>query len=52
LFAKLLNAPYRSWRDVINDFYEGRSGHLEDDPIPEAIQTVLESDDIDVCAAA
>ena len=49
LYAKLLKTPNRQWRDVINDHYEGRPDfRLEDDPIPEAVQKILDSNDIDV----
>ncbi|TXT26329.1 MAG: Protein containing DNA/RNA helicase [Gallionellaceae bacterium] len=44
LFAKLLQTPNRQWRDVINNY-----GYcLEDDPIPEAVQKIIESDEIDI----
>lgn len=50
LFAKLLNTANREWREVINNHYEGRTEYrrLEDDPVPEAVQNILESNDIDV----
>jgi SNF2 family DNA or RNA helicase len=49
LFAKLLRIPNREWRDVINEHYRARPDlQLSDTPIPEAIQKVLESSDIDV----
>ncbi len=46
LFAKLLRIPNREWRSVINSHYP--EAPLKDDPIPDAIQTVLDSADIDV----
>lgn len=46
LFAKLLRLPNREWRSVINSHYP--EARLKDDPIPEAIQRVLDSADIDV----
>lgn len=49
LFAKLLRISNREWRPVINDHYRGRPElQLTDTPIPDAIQRVLESSDIDV----
>ncbi len=49
LFAKLLQIPNRQWREVINNHYERRPDYcLKDDPIPEAVQKILESNDIDV----
>ena len=47
LFAQLLRMPNREWRSVINSHYEARPEYqLRDDPIPEAIQKVLDSSDI------
>lgn len=46
LFAKLLRIPNREWRNIINDHYRDRQ--LTDAPVPEAIQKVLDSSDIDV----
>ncbi|MCA6098166.1 DEAD/DEAH box helicase [Bradyrhizobium australafricanum] len=46
LFAKLLRVPNREWRNVINDHYRDRQ--LTEAPVPEAIQKVLDSSDIDV----
>ena len=47
LFAKLLNTPTREWRIVINSHYQAWPElHLKDDPIPAAIQKVLDSSDI------
>ncbi|PAY09505.1 hypothetical protein CK489_08230 [Bradyrhizobium sp. UFLA03-84] len=46
LFAKLLRIPNRDWRHVINDHYKDRQ--LTETPVPEAIQKVLDSSDIDV----
>lgn len=46
LFAKLLRIPNREWRNVINDHYRDRQ--LTETPVPEAIQKVLDSSDIDV----
>jgi len=44
LFAKLLQTPNRQWRDMINNY-----GYcLEDNPIPEAVQKIIESDEIDM----
>ena len=49
LFAKLLRIPNREWRNVINSHYQARPEHqLLDDPIPEAVQKVLDSNDIDI----
>jgi len=49
LFAKLLRISNREWRHVINEHYRTRPElQLSDAPIPEAIQKVLESSDIDV----
>jgi ERCC4-related helicase len=49
LFAKLLQAPNRTWRDVINDHYDERPEyHVQYAPIPEAVQRILESNDFDV----
>ncbi|UGA43037.1 DEAD/DEAH box helicase [Bradyrhizobium quebecense] len=49
LFAKLLRIPNREWRLVINEHYRARPDlQLHDTPIPEAIQKVLDSSDIDV----
>jgi ERCC4-related helicase len=51
LFAKLLRIPNSEWRNVINAHYEARSEYqLANDPIPNAIQKVLDSADIDVAA--
>jgi ERCC4-related helicase len=51
LFAKLLRIPNREWRNVINTHYEARPEYqLADDPVPEAIQKVIDSSDIDVDA--
>jgi ERCC4-related helicase len=51
LFAKLLHIPNREWRKVINNHYQARPEHqLLDDPIPEAIQKVLDSNDIHLAA--
>lgn len=51
LFDKLLRIPNREWRNVINNHYQARPEyHLPDDPIPEAIQKVLDSSDIDIAA--
>ena len=51
LFDKLLRIPNREWRNVINSHYEERPDYqLPDDPIPEAIQKVLDSSDIDIAA--
>lgn len=46
LFAKLLRIPNREWRYVINDHYRDRQ--LTEAPVPEAIQRVLDSSDVDV----
>ncbi|WP_426441104.1 helicase-related protein [Bradyrhizobium genosp. P] len=49
LFAKLLGMPNREWRDVINAYYADRPDYqLKDDPIPDAIQKVIDSSDIDI----
>ena len=49
LFGKLLNTPNREWRNIINAHYEERPDYqLKDDPIPEAIQKVIDSGDIDI----
>ena len=49
LFAKLLQAPTREWRAVINEHYADRPKlQVTDAPIPEAVQKVLESDKFDV----
>lgn len=49
LFARLLKAPNREWRGIINAHYADRPDFwLKDDPIPGAIQKVIESNDIDV----
>jgi superfamily II DNA or RNA helicase len=49
LFAKLLGTPNREWRDIINTHYVDRSDYqLKDDPIPNAIQKVIDSSDIDI----
>ena len=49
LFAKLLRIPNREWRNVINSHYQTRPDYqLQDDPIPDAIQKVLDSSDIDI----
>jgi ERCC4-related helicase len=51
LFAKLLRLSNREWREVINDHYRERPEfQLADEPIPEAIQKVLDSTDIDIAA--
>jgi hypothetical protein len=51
LFVKLLRVPSQSWRDVINSHYLGHPKYqLPDDPIPEAIRRVIDSDDIDIGA--
>jgi hypothetical protein len=51
LFAKLLRIPNGEWRDVINGHYQSRPEYqLRDHPIPDAIQKVLDSSDIDVAA--
>ena len=46
LFAKLLQADNREWRTVINAHHEDRP--LDDDPIPKAVQKILESSDLDI----
>jgi ERCC4-related helicase len=49
LFAKLLRIPNGEWRSVINYHYQARPEYqLKSDPIPDAIQRVLDSDDIDI----
>ncbi|MGH6868870.1 MAG: hypothetical protein ACREDA_08385, partial [Methylocella sp.] len=48
LFAKLLHIPNREWRNVINSHYP--ENQLPNDPIPEAIQKVIDSIDIDIAA--
>jgi ERCC4-related helicase len=49
LFAKLLRKPNKEWRDIINDHYRDRPDlHLTDAPIPDAIQRVIDSSDIDI----
>ncbi len=49
LFAKLLRISNREWRHVINDHYRDRLDlQLSDAPIPDAIQRVLESSEIDI----
>jgi ERCC4-related helicase len=49
LFFKLLQTPNRDWLEVINAHYEGRPDlRLNDDPIPVAVQKILESTDLDV----
>jgi ERCC4-related helicase len=49
LFARLLKAQNRQWLDVINDHYRDQPEYqLTDDPIPKAVQKILESSDIDV----
>jgi len=51
LFAKLLRIPNDEWRDVINGHYHARPDYqLRDHPIPDAIQKVLDSSDIDLAA--
>lgn len=51
LFDKLLRIPNREWRNVINSHYQARPEYqLPDDPIPQAIQKVLDSSDIDIAA--
>lgn len=51
LFAKLLRISNREWRPVINDHYRAHPDlQLTDAPIPDAIQKVLESSDIDIAA--
>lgn len=47
LFSQLLRSPNREWRSVINSHYETRPEYqLRDDPIPKAIQKVLDSSDL------
>jgi hypothetical protein len=49
LFAKLLQEPNASWRDVINAHYRERPEYQVDyAPIPAAIQRLLESDDLNI----
>ena len=49
LFDKLLQTPSHQWRGVVNDHYHSRAElHLPDDPIPEAVERVLRSPDLDV----
>lgn len=49
LFSKLLNTPNREWRDIINSHYVDRIDYqLKDDPIPDAIQKVIDLSDIDI----
>ena len=50
LFDKLLNRPSHEWRDIINRHCLGRPNFelLPDDPIPDAIQKVIDSSDIDI----
>jgi ERCC4-related helicase len=51
LFAALLRTPNGEWRNVINSHYEAQPEYqLADDPIPNAIQKVLDSTDVDVAA--
>jgi len=51
LFAKLLRIPNSEWRNVINAHNEARPEYqIADEPIPGAIQKVLDSADIDVAA--
>jgi len=46
LFAKLLRLSNQEWRNVINGHYQ--APQLEHDPIPDAIQKVLDSSDLDI----
>ena len=46
LFAKLFSIPSREWRNVINSHYQAQP--LQNDPIPDAIQKVIDSSDIDI----
>ena len=47
LFSKLLRTPNREWLGVINGHYQGQPDYcIADDPIPEAVQKILESDDL------
>jgi ERCC4-related helicase len=49
LFAKLLRMPTQEWRNVIDSHYQARPEYqLQDDPIPVAIQRVLDSNEIDI----
>jgi superfamily II DNA or RNA helicase len=51
LFATLLRIPNREWRSVINSHYRDRPDYqLQDDPIPDAIQKVLDSSDVNTTA--
>ena len=49
LFSKLLKTPNRDWLGVINGHYQGQPDYcIVDDPIPEAVQKILESDDLNL----
>lgn len=49
LFSKLLRTPNREWLGVINDHYRAQPIYcITDDPIPEAVQKILESDDLNL----
>jgi len=49
LFAALLNAPNGEWRHLINAHYGDRLDYqLQEDPVPDAIQKVINSSDTDI----
>lgn len=49
LFARLLAAPCNEWKTIINGHYmESPDLQLEDDPVPKAVQRVLEAGRIDL----
>lgn len=49
LFGRLLSTPNHEWRGIINAHYADRPDYqLKDDPIPDAIQKVIGSSDIEV----
>lgn len=49
LFAMLLNTPNQDWKRIVNTYYEtSPERQLSDDPVPEAVQKVLESSEINL----
>jgi Helicase conserved C-terminal domain len=50
LFDRLLHRPYGEWQALINEYARRDDDRLNDDPVPEAVQRVLERGDLDLDA--
>lgn len=51
LYRRLLKAPSIKWKAIVNDFVgETSDAALKDDPVPKAVQDVLDSPELDIAA--